>query len=257
MDLVLVLSPGKADERIFPLATGRNTLGSAAQNHIRISSPRVHSHHLNIESNSEGLQISSARPDALFSYAGALCHTAILQSGEKFSVDGVEFECRATSAVERTELGFQIPRIAQQKSAPIPAPATQAPSLSQMQVSGFAFQKRVDHFPLLIGRNEKCDVVLNHPQVSGFHARIDRSSNGVHIEDLRSSNGTYVDDRLIQKAPLIPGEPILIMPYLILFTGEFLNIYTLQQQSQLIGWQISVSAGEKKIIDRATLACSS
>ena len=47
------------------------------------------------------------------------------------------------------------------------------------------------------------------------------------------------------------------MPYLILFTGEFLNVYTLQQQSQLIGWQISVAAGEKQIIDRATLACNS
>ncbi len=258
MDLVLVQSPGKTDERIVPLTTGRNTLGSAAGNHIRISSPRIQKHHLNIEQNKEGLQISSAQPDALFLYAGGLCHTAIVRSGEKFSVDGVEFECRATSDVERTQLGFQIPRIKQEKSAPIiQSPASQAPNLSEMQVSGFVFQKRVDHFPLLIGRNEKCDVVLKHPLVSGFHARIERDSNGIHIEDLRSSNGTYVDDRLIQKSPLIPGEPILIMPYLILFTGEFLNVYTLQQQSQLIGWQISVAAGEKQIIDRATLACNS
>ena len=160
MDLVLVQSPGKADERIVPLTTGRNTLGSAAENHIRISSPRIQKHHLNIEQNTEGLQISSAQPDALFSYAGGLCHTAILRSGEKFSVDGVEFECRASSDVERTQLGFQIPRTKQEKSAPIQTPASQAPNLSEMQVSGFVFQKRVDHFPLLIGRNEKCDVVL-------------------------------------------------------------------------------------------------
>jgi ABC transport system ATP-binding/permease protein len=257
MDLVLVQSPGKADERIFPLISGRNTLGSAAGNHIRISSPRIHSHHLNIEQSNEGLQISSARPDALFSYAGDLCQKATVRYGETFSVDGVEFECRATSSVERTELGFHVPRKKQDKSAPVLPPASQAPSLSEMQVSGFVFQKRVDHFPLLIGRNEKCEVVLKHPQVSGFHARIDRGSNGIYIEDLRSSNGTYVNDRLIQKAPLIQGEPVLIMPYLILFTGEFLNVYTLQQQSQLIGWQISVAAGDKKIIDRATLACNS
>ena len=57
--------------------------------------------------------------------------------------------------------------------------------------------------------------------------------------------------------PLSPGESVLIMPYMLLFTGEFLNVYTLQQQSQLIGWQISVSAGEKRIIDRATLVCNS
>ncbi len=256
MDLVLVQSPGKADERIFPLTAGRNTLGSSPESHIRISSPRIHSHHLNIEHTDEGLLISSARSDALFLYAGGLCHKATVRYGETFSVDGVEFECRRTSDVERTELGLFPTRQKQEKSQK-PQSTPQSPSLSEMQVSGFVFQKPANHFPLLIGRNEKCDVVLKHPQVSAFHARIARGGDGVYIEDLRSSNGTYVNDRLIQKSLLVPGEPVLIMPYLVLFTGEFLNVYTLQQQSQLIGWQISVAAGTKKIIDRATLACNS
>jgi ABC-type multidrug transport system ATPase subunit len=255
MDLVLVQAPGRSEERVIPLTAGINILGSGPQSHIRIASPHVRPHHLNIEATSDGLSISSAQPDVLFKYRENLCHKATLRTGESFSIDGIEFQCRRMPSAERTELAFArpiaaVPKVEVQN-------VTQAPKLSEMQVSGFVTQKLLSRFPLLIGRNEACDVILNHPQVSSMHARLERSNGQIYIEDLRSSNGTYVNDKLVHRTQLSPGESILIMPYMLLFTGEFLNIYTLQQQSQLIGWQISVSAGEKRIIDRATLACNS
>ncbi len=255
MDLVLVQAPGKSEERVIPLTTGINVLGSGPQSHIRISSPHVRSHHLNIEPSGEGLSVRSAQPDILFKYRENLCHQALLQNGETFSIDGIEFLCRRIPSSERTELGSFGRHLTAEKAQK--SNAAQAPSLGEMQVSGFVSQKLLTRFPLLIGRNEGCDVVLNHPQVSSMHARLERNNGILYLEDLRSSNGTYVNDRLIHRTPLSPGESVLIMPYMLLFTGEFLNIYTLQQQSQLIGWQISVSAGEKRIIDRGTLVCNS
>jgi ABC-type multidrug transport system ATPase subunit len=255
MDLVLVQAPGRSEERVIPLTTGINILGSGPQSHIRIASPHVRPHHLNIEATPEGLSISSAQPDVLFKYGENLCHKATLRSGESFSINGIEFQCRRVPSAERTELAFARPIVSETK-VELPN-VTQAPKLSEMQVSGFVTQKPLNRFPLLIGRNEACDVVLNHPQVSSMHARLERSNRQIYIEDLRSSNGTYVNDKLVHRSQISPGESILIMPYMLLLTGEFLNIYTLQQQSQLIGWQISVSAGEKRIIDRATFACNS
>ncbi|HSE39603.1 MAG TPA: ATP-binding cassette domain-containing protein [Acidobacteriota bacterium] len=254
MDLVLVQAPGRSEERIIPLATGINILGSGPESHIQISSPRIRSHHLNIEPTEEGLSITSLQSDSPFKYGENLCHKALLRNGETFSIDGIEFQCKRIPATERTELGLARKFIPQKSDIQTTA---QPPKLSDMQVSGYVTQKSLNRFPVLIGRNEACDVVLNHPQVSGMHARLEKNYGVVYLEDLRSSNGTYVNDRLIHRTPLTTGESVLIMPYMLLFTGEFLNIYTLQQQSQLIGWQISVSAGEKKIIDRATLTCNS
>jgi ABC-type multidrug transport system ATPase subunit len=254
MDLVLVQAPGRSEERIIPLGTGINILGSGPESHIQIESPRIRAHHLNLEATEEGLSITSAQSDSLFKYGENFCHKALLRNGEIFSVEGVEFQCKQIPAVERTELGLARKLIAQKIDQQTIA---QPPKLSDMQVSGYVTQKSLNRFPVLIGRNDACDIVLDHPQVSGMHARLEKNNGVVYLEDLRSSNGTYVNDKLIHRAPLTPGESVLIMPYMLLFTGEFLNIYTLQQQSQLIGWQISVLAGAKKIIDRATLTCNS
>src|SRR5262249_6763150 len=101
------------------------------------------------------------------------------------------------------------------------------------------------------------DLQLDHPQVSAMHAVLETIKGQVTVEDLRSLNGTYLGDFRIHKENIQSGDSILIMPYLLIFTGEFINVYGFQQESKLIGWQISVSALERKILDRVTISCSS
>jgi pSer/pThr/pTyr-binding forkhead associated (FHA) protein len=64
---------------------------------------------------------------------------------------------------------------------------------------------------LLIGRAEKCHVVLDDTYVSQVHARI-YARNGAHvIEDLGSTNGTYVNRRRISApAELQRGDQVKI-----------------------------------------------
>ena len=50
---------------------------------------------------------------------------------------------------------------------------------------------------LLIGRDPICDVVLEHPTVSGNHVLLERKGSSVAIKDLDSTNGTIVDDSTI------------------------------------------------------------
>jgi pSer/pThr/pTyr-binding forkhead associated (FHA) protein len=50
---------------------------------------------------------------------------------------------------------------------------------------------------LVIGRAEKCNLVLDDTYVSQVHARIFARNGGYLVEDLGSTNGTYVNRRRI------------------------------------------------------------
>ena len=50
---------------------------------------------------------------------------------------------------------------------------------------------------LIIGRAEKCHLVLDDTYVSQMHARIFAKDGGFRVEDLGSTNGTYLNRRRI------------------------------------------------------------
>jgi hypothetical protein len=53
-------------------------------------------------------------------------------------------------------------------------------------------RRRTERLPrsVLIGRGHNADLVLNDPQVSRLHARLELRDGVVHLEDLGSLNGT-------------------------------------------------------------------
>lgn len=76
---------------------------------------------------------------------------------------------------------------------------------------------------ITLGRLPDNTVVLNHPQVSGQHARLERVGNGYRIVDLNSTNHVYVNAKLVNTHPLKPGDEIRIGPFKLTFTGTELT----------------------------------
>ncbi len=71
---------------------------------------------------------------------------------------------------------------------------------------------------LIIGREERCDIVIPDRQVSRQHARIYPSNEDVFLEDLGSKNGTYLNSqRIVNPQQLHEGDEIRIA-----FTQTFL-----------------------------------
>ncbi len=77
----------------------------------------------------------------------------------------------------------------------------------------------------IIGRDAKLvSYLLDHPQVSRVHARLNVSADRVTLADLGSANGTYCNGLRVS-APLVlsPGDTIDIGPFSLEFDGEKLK----------------------------------
>jgi ABC-type multidrug transport system ATPase subunit/pSer/pThr/pTyr-binding forkhead associated (FHA) protein len=80
---------------------------------------------------------------------------------------------------------------------------------------------------ITIGRLPDNMVVLNHPLVSGHHARLEQIPGGYRIVDLGSTNHVYVNGTRIshQAQTLTVGDEIRIGPYRLTYTGTQLTQY--------------------------------
>lgn len=72
--------------------------------------------------------------------------------------------------------------------------------------SGFPLNK--DH--MIVGREVKCAIMLNHGSVSRQHSSITRLAEGYLLKDMGSSNGTFVNGHRVQEALLKDGDRISI-----------------------------------------------
>ncbi len=67
---------------------------------------------------------------------------------------------------------------------------------------------------LLLGRSAECDVVLNHPEISGRHAILALHADGsVEVQDMGSKNGVLVNGERILSRKLKPGDVVMLGSY--------------------------------------------
>ena len=60
-----------------------------------------------------------------------------------------------------------------------------------------------------IGRSQKNDIVLNHKEVSSYHAVLNQKESQYSIEDLASTNGTFVNIQKIDSIQEVSSQDVL------------------------------------------------
>jgi ABC-type multidrug transport system ATPase subunit/pSer/pThr/pTyr-binding forkhead associated (FHA) protein len=100
---------------------------------------------------------------------------------------------------------------------------------------------------ITIGRLPGNTVVLNHPQVSANHARLEMVQGTYRIIDLGSTNHVYVNGQRVNSQLLKPGDEIRIGPFKLTYTGMQL---TQQDESHSIRVDALdlVKTGNKNVI---------
>lgn len=114
-------------------------------------------------------------------------------------------------AVRAMYLEISGPRVrgSGQPSAPRAIPKAKAKPPDRMMVtSGDGNQRTFDiEEELIIGRADKCNVVIDDQYSSQVHARVFRRDDSVFIEDMGSTNGTTLNRRKVSgPTPVTRGD---------------------------------------------------
>ncbi|MGH2812043.1 MAG: FHA domain-containing protein [Actinomycetota bacterium] len=111
------------------------------------------------------------------------------------------FLARAVRAMYLEISGVRTAR-SSEAASPAPRPKPGRPP-DRMTVSAPGAKPRTYELDdeLIIGRADKCQVILSDPYASQVHARVFRRDEGVFIEDMGSTNGTYLNRKKVS-APL-------------------------------------------------------
>lgn len=97
---------------------------------------------------------------------------------------------------------------------------------------------------MIIGRAHDCDIRLNAPEVSRWHASLKKEGQVFVLQDLGSVNGTLVNDQPIKSAKLQDGDLIQISDFLLVFQNGQVTPY------QSNGMRLDVSGLSKDVNTR-------
>lgn len=82
-----------------------------------------------------------------------------------------------------------------------------AAELTIMRSKSREFTLRLDQEVTTIGRDPRCDIVLEDPDVSRKHAKIKRNGAGYfEVVDMGSKNGTRVNGVVVPRMTLLDGD---------------------------------------------------
>ncbi|MEW6400575.1 MAG: FHA domain-containing protein [Chloroflexota bacterium] len=185
--LHVVIAGGSS--RVHTLARPVMTLGRVETNDIVIPSQIVSSHHARLEQTNGGYRLviaAEAKNPVLFE-GRPIEGSHVLHHGDTLRIGGIDPGTMVTMTYN--------------------SPAEAPQEVQQDIVFG-------DKTLIQVGRDSSNDVVLQTPNVSRFHAQIERVGQRYRVVDLRSSNGTFVNGERVEGAAwLKPNDAIRIGQY--------------------------------------------
>ena len=207
---LMVTVAGQTGER-YTLTQDRITIGRAPDNDIVIDSKIVSRHHAYLERTAEGYRFVPLPEATNLVYLDGypVLTPQTLQNGNILRLGG-------TDPGLMVSMTYRLPEV---------QPAT-------IEARTIQFGERS---VLRIGRDASNDIVLDAPNVSRFHAQIERVGKRYRVKDLRSSNGTFVNhQRITEETWVKPGDTVKIGPYRFI-----LGLDQVAQYSAVAGLQVN------------------
>jgi ABC-type multidrug transport system ATPase subunit len=197
------------DKQIYPLTPDRHVfdIGRDRSNTIMISRPTVSAFHAQIIREGNQFVLIHPHPSRAHTLNGLTYHGITIRGSEQFR-----------HALSRGDIF----RISDDNGSFV--------TLTYNDGSGMAQEVLPEIHPIplgnpviTLGRASDNAVVLNHPQVSGHHARLEQVRGGYRIIDTNSTNHIYVNAQRIQTYDLKPSDEIRIGPFKLTYTGTQLT----------------------------------
>ncbi len=186
----LIVTIAGENPKNYSLSRSSYSIGRLDDNDIVVASPIVSGRHARIEQASGGGYKLTVLPEArnpVFVEGRPLEGARMLRHGDVLRIGGQDPGVMVTLTYE--------------------APAEAAAQVEREIEFG---EKNL----IQIGRDPSNDVVLPSPNVSRFHAQIQRVGQRYRVEDLRSSNGVFVNDAKVDGSLwLKPNDTVRIGQY--------------------------------------------
>ncbi|HEX9852065.1 MAG TPA: FHA domain-containing protein [Woeseiaceae bacterium] len=150
-------------------------------------------------------ELSDGVPDALRD----LCSTCLeLYDNEKLQLVTLEVVQRAAEKLHLAEDAG----LSGEAAEPVTGKSTQRIDARLVaNLNGELLQEQaLNRGHVLIGRDVMCDICVNHPTVSRYHALVVNSPRGVKVVDLGSTNGTYINGRKFRQYALLDKDKLSI-----------------------------------------------
>ncbi|MDX1692354.1 MAG: FHA domain-containing protein [Ketobacteraceae bacterium] len=171
------------------------TIGTDPKCHLVLDDGSVSEKHAQIQLEGSHLYLSD-----LNSYKGTYVN------GQKVTE---RFQLRPGDVVKLGDVELEITDPKARSGASASSPSGRKSEWSMMALSGELKGKSIPlHGTMVLGRSEKCDVVINDEHMSRRHAEINLRDGVLRIIDLNSSNGTRVNGTKITEKVLKPGDKI-------------------------------------------------
>lgn len=195
--LKLVIEDDEGKQTIVPLIRDEITIGRKEGNTIRLTERNVSRRHARLTKLNGGIFVEDVA-----SRYGTKLNGSKIDSREKFDlpdevlIGDYKLRIQDDTKPQEEDQSTQIKdmQALQDAAGPQPIPPNQQGRLVVIS-SNFAGQE----FPLartemVVGRSDECDIIIDHMSISGKHAKIVRSANGIYkVLDLKSANGVKVN----------------------------------------------------------------
>ena len=194
---------------IHPLVKQTVSVGRDASNDIVIDEPCVSDFHLQLVREGKQWRLIHPHPMRHATEHGLLregrqiqgreAFREVLRPGDQFRIGDEHGTLVSLTYREGTE------------------PAPRAPARMQQIPLGASL--------VTIGRMRDNTLVLDHPQVSAYHARLTPEGGAYRLIDLGSTNHTYVNGLRVSDQLLQSGDAMRIGPYKLVFDDNLLVLY--------------------------------